>query len=75
MEAMCGSALITAAEDSSGQSLIIPEADVTAAALAEVISAALVMIAEDANPITVSERASEVNFVEVPSGGLCLGRE
>lgn len=73
MEVMCASALVTAAEDSSGQSLIISEADVTAAAVAEVISAALVMIAEDADPSTVSERASEVNFAEVPSGALVLG--
>lgn len=74
MEVTYGSALVTTAEDSSGQSLIISEADVTAAAVAEVISAALVMIAEDGDPDTVSERASEVNFAEVPSGALVLGK-
>lgn len=77
MEVTYGSVLTTTAEDSSGQSLMISEADVTAAATevmgAEVISAALVMNAEDADSGSVSERISEVIWAEVISGALVLG--
>lgn len=73
MEVTYGSALVTATEVSSGQSMIISEADVTAAAVAEVISAALVMIAEDVDPGRVSEGTSKVNFAEVPSEAPVLG--
>lgn len=46
----------------------------TAAAADEVVSAALVTIAQDVDPDRVSERASVVNFAEVPSGALMLGK-
>lgn len=72
IEVTCGSTLATPAEDSSGQSSMISEADVAAATAevvgAEVMSASLVTTSEDADSGRVSERASEVICGEVIAG-------
>lgn len=78
IEVTCGPALVTPAEDSSGQSSMISEADVAAATAevvrAEVMSASLVTTFEDADSGRVSERASEVICAEVISEALVLGK-